>query len=1032
MSNALESALTKTLRWTPLMSGLTDEQFQRVLSLTEALEYELGDQIDCGDLRAPALCILISGSMRVANNHDRGDKTLFFIKEFGSIFSNEISQQADVSDCAVYAAESTKILRLDAAGLKELKSQSSSATQKLAQESKIFLVFTKLRSTRRFSSLPFWQFRPILSQADLVRFGKGETFANIDKPGLFIVIDGAIRSGEADNAHGTMLQPGDWFAHGHVLPDSPFIKHTADEVAVSQGELLHISEDAYLKLADVTPELVSQLNMLLLSETIYPDMSAREVENGAPKILGRVPKVNPTIPEPVRSVPVDQESAIPKARRRLKQYPHVYQHSELECGITCLHMICLFYGKKVSLTQLRELCEIGRSGTSMLELAEAAEQLGFISRGVRATYAGLAKLRLPAILYWRRNHFVVLYELHQDHALIGDPAEGLIKLDATKFRREFSEHALELSPTVQWFDTRIENKPIWHTLMPILLPHKALLRDVLLCSGFFQLLLLATPIFTQIVLDQVVVHQDLDTLNIMLLGMIFLTLFQASIGYLRQFFLAFLSLKADQGLFTELLKRLLDLPLEYFSKHATGDTLTRFGEGAGVVQFLTGIGATAMLDVVMAVLFLAVVYIYNLTFGLVATAYALALITFLFLCAPALKKLSQRAYDKQIAAESYLVESIKGIERVKAAAAEHRCRWKWESLFLEKLNVRLQEVIAVSGVSTLTRLVQLAAQINFLWLGAHMIINHELTIGQLMAMTMLMSMILQPFLRLADLAQLFQQINVATERLVEIFVEKPEETDPTAKIHLADVQGDIKFDKVTYRYPGREGGNALTNVSFLAKPGQMIGIVGRSGSGKTTLTRLLQGLYQPTSGRIFVDGHDLSQIALSTYRRRIGVVSQNEYYFRGTVRENIAFHKPDATLEEIVNACTTAGINDLLASLPSGYETVLNEGAENFSGGQRQCMAIARAILHEPSILIFDEATSAMDSETERLINDCMERLRARSTMFVVAHRLSTVMNADLILVIDQGQLVESGTHESLMAQKGLYYYLCKKQALSM
>ncbi|HEY9719931.1 MAG TPA: peptidase domain-containing ABC transporter [Trichormus sp.] len=1037
MDKETDSITLDTLRWTPLLSVLTDDLFQQFIAKAQPVEYGLGDSIDCGTDEQPALCVLLIGSVRVADQAHSGDHTLYMMTERGSFFSSELTRRAHIPSVVVRASGNATILRLDGAPLAELLARSEPLTERLNQESRILHSFMRLRSTQRFRNLAYWPFRPLLSQCFFRQFSQGETFTTNDKSkeeqsadkdfssGLFIVVDGCIaceRSAQPD-----VLKPGDWFSRGSILPGRE--GDIANTHATTGGELLYLPQDAYIKVKELNPELVSQMNLLLLGSN---DAAAASDISNASQVLGHLETPVPIPSAPPMSVPIEEEPVEPRLRRQFKKYPMVYQHSELECGITCLHMICLFYGKKISLVQLRELCEIGRSGSSMLQLAEAAEQLGFVSRGVRSTASGLSKLRLPVILYWRRNHFVVLYEIHPQYALIGDPAEGLNKVDIAKFRQDFSEHALELAPTEQWFGQVIKSKSLWHTFSPVLKPHMNLIKDVLICSIFFQLLQLATPIFTQVVIDQVVVHQDLDTLNILLAGMLLMTVFQASMGYLRQFFLAFLSLKADQTLFTELLKRLLSLPLSYFTKHATGDTLTRFGESSGVVQFLTGMGAMSVLDVLMAAVFLGVVYIYNVLFGLVATGFVVFLVVFMFCCAPILKKLSQRAYDKQMAAESFLVEAVQGIEKIKSAAAERRSRWKWESLFLEKLNVRFQEVVATSLVSTVTRLLQVSSQIAFLWLGAHMIISKELTIGQLMAMTMLMSMILQPFMRLADLAQMFQTVNVAVERLGEVLLEKPEETDPTAKIRLANLNGHVKFDKVSFRYPGGEAANALTNISFEARPGQMIGIVGRSGSGKTTLTKLIQGLYQPTDGRIYIDGHDLAQVSLSSYRRKIGVVSQNEYYFRGTVRENIAFYKPDAKLEEIVNACTISGINDLLRALPSGYESVLSEGAANFSGGQRQCMAIARAILHEPTVLIFDEATSAMDSETERLIQDCMERLRAKSTMFVVAHRLSTIMSADLILVIDQGQLAESGTHDTLMQEKGIYFHLCKKQALNV
>lgn len=1016
----IEQVIAEKLRRTPLMSVLTDGQFQSALSKSQKFEFVLGDSIDSGAGQSPVLWLLLSGKARLASQTNSGDGTLLMLNECGSFWSSELSKRAGVESPILIASDKTSLIKIDESSLQELFADSQSFNEAMSREARVLRSFLRLRLTPRFRNLDFWRFRPILSQGACHQFGAADKFeGGGTSNGLSIILDGTVSS-KVDGRE-TLLKQGDWFSRGRLFPFKD--ASLAHETALDAGELFHISESAYTNIRQLSPELISQMDSLLL------DSVASEAADS--DVIAHLSPADQAPPEEAAAIAEKNEPLVPKLRRHLKQYPMVYQHSELECGITSLHMICLFYGKKVSLTHLRELCEIGRSGSSMLDLAEAAEQLGFICRGLRTTYAGLSKLRLPLILHWANNHYVVLYEVHATHALIGDPGQGLMTVPVDKFRKEFTEYCLELSPTVRWFDQNLKATPMWSTLAPIVKPHQALIRDIVICSLVYQLLLLVSPVFTQIIIDQVIVHQDLDTLNILLLGMLLLSVFQAAMSYLRQFFLAFLALKTDQELFTELFKRLFSLPLEYFNRHSTGETLTRFAESAGVVQFLTGMGAITLLDVAMALVFLLVVFFYSIPFGIGALLYVAVLVTFLLLYSPVVKRLSQRSYDKQIAAESFLVEAIRGVEKVKSAAADNRTRWKWDALFLEKLNIKFQESITVSMASAIVRFLQLGGQIFFLWLGAHMVIARELTLGQMMSLSMLISMIAQSFIRLADLVQSFQTVNVAVERLVEVLHEKPEEQDPLSKIHVSGVQGHLKFEKVCYRYAGGDSKNALNNISFEAKPGQMIGIVGRSGSGKTTLTRLIQGLYLPSEGRITVDGNDLSKILLSTYRHRIGVVSQTEYYFRGTVRENIAFYKPDATMQEIIDACTIAGVNEFITALPSGYETVLNEGAENFSGGERQCMAIARCIVHKPNILIFDEATSAMDSDTEQRIQECMEKLRNQSTMFVVAHRLSTVRSADLILVVDRGQLVESGTHESLMQQKGMYYFLCKKQALA-
>ncbi|MGD9680143.1 MAG: ABC transporter transmembrane domain-containing protein [Candidatus Obscuribacterales bacterium] len=1018
MSAGLQRAAKGRLRWTPLLSQLTDEQFATLVDSARIVDLRLGDTV--GFEPGEALSILVEGRLRLVADNDRGvETTVCTFKNRGAFWTGTLLKDVPAPHASLRASEDSTYLSLDEAQMEALAGSCPEARETVERESRVLGLYARLRDTGRFSNVDFDLLKPFLLAGQTEPFKAGDRFPERRATdGLFILISGAVDSEK--NGSTNRLKEGDWFCRGKIFAS----REDGNEniIAVESGEGLWLPEPAYRDIRQAMPEIASGFDGVILGSSGEHRSSEVLAHIDAPGRRGD----SAAAAEPR---PAAVEDTVPKLRRYLHKYPVVYQPNELECGITCLHMICLFYGKKVSLSQLRDMCEIGRSGTSMLDLAEAAEQLGFMTRGVRTTYGGLLKLKPPLICFWKQNHFVVLYEINANEAIIGDPGTGLEKIDRQTFTRDFSEHALELTPSPE-FGQNIESRPFLATFLPIIEPHRALARDIVASSIVYQVLMLVTPIFTQVVLDQVIVHQDLDMLTIMLIGMLLFTLLMAIMGFIRQFLLEYLALKVDMSLFSELFKRMLGLPFTFFDKHSTGDLLTRFGESSAVVQFLAGHGALAVLDLIMAVLFLLFVFFYNITFGIITTIYVLCLTVLVACCMPYLKRLSQRAYDKQIAAESFLVEAIRGIERVKSAAAERRTRWKWELLFVDKLNVRFQESVANSAVSAMVHMVQVGGQVAVLYIGAHMVIDKSLSIGQLMAVNMLVAMIANPFIRLAELSYAFQNVSVALERLSDVLTEKPEEPDAAGKIHTGRVEGRVRFEKVTYRYQGRESVNALTNVSFEAEPGQMIGIVGRTGSGKTTLIRLIQGLYLPTEGRIYVDGNDLARMALSNYRQHIGVVSQHDYYFRGTIRDNISFYRPDATMEEIVRACTVSGANEFISALPSGYETVLTEGAANFSGGQRQCMAVARSILHHPSVLIFDEATSGMDSETESRIQHCMETLRSDCTMFVVAHRLSTIRSADLILVMDRGSIVETGTHESLLREKGLYYYLCQQQSL--
>jgi ATP-binding cassette subfamily B protein len=366
---------------------------------------------------------------------------------------------------------------------------------------------------------------------------------------------------------------------------------------------------------------------------------------------------------------------------------------------------------------------------------------------------------------------------------------------------------------------------------------------------------------------------------------------------------------------------------------------------------------------------------------------------------------------------------------VKATAAERRIRWKLEGLIVKSLNVQFRSALWGMGTILVGNLLQTLSIVLLFWYGAHLVINGELSVGQLVAFNLLGGNVTRPILSVVDLWREFQEINIAFERLSDVFDVKPEE-DPQghALIKMPGIRGHIKFDNVTFRYPTRPDKNALQNISLEILPGQTVALVGRSGSGKTTFANMLLRLHQPNEGRIFIDGYDLRQVSISSLRSQIGVVPQDVFLFSGTIRENIAFGDPDAPLERVVGAAMLAGAHEFVSELPLGYATRIGERGQSLSGGQKQRIAIARALFKQPHILVFDEATSALDSESERAIQQNLDQILKDRTTLIIAHRLSTVRNADRIIVMDRGAIVEQGDHYSLMREKGMYYYLNSQQ----
>jgi len=476
-------------------------------------------------------------------------------------------------------------------------------------------------------------------------------------------------------------------------------------------------------------------------------------------------------------------------------------------------------------------------------------------------------------------------------------------------------------------------------------------------------------------------------------------------------------------------RHVLSLPMRYFEERKVGDILKRFNENARIRDFLAGRTLGVTLDCLMVFVYLALMFYYNIKLTILALAFIPGYVILAIIVTPIFKRQFREAFEKSAEADSQMVESVTGVGTVKATAVERRIRWKLEGLIVQSLNVQFRSALAAMGTISVANLLQTLNVIFLFWYGAHLVINEELSIGQLVAFNLLVGNVTRPILNVVDLWREFQEINIAFERLNDVFDAKPEE-DPgsAALIKMPRVRGHIKFERVTFRYPTRADKNALQNISLEILPGQTIALVGRSGSGKTTFANMLLRLHQPNEGRIFIDGYDLRQVSISSLRSQIGVVPQDVFLFSGTIRENIALGDPDAPLERVVGAAMLAGAHEFISELPLGYATRIGERGQSLSGGQKQRIAIARALFKQPRILIFDEATSALDSESERAIQQNLDQILRDRTTLIIAHRLSTVRGADRIVVMDRGAIVEQGNHYSLMRDKGMYYYLNSQQ----
>ncbi|MHC0061843.1 peptidase domain-containing ABC transporter [Nostoc sp. UIC 10890] len=715
-------------------------------------------------------------------------------------------------------------------------------------------------------------------------------------------------------------------------------------------------------------------------------------------------------------------------KRLTKSYPFYAQQSAADCGSACLVMVGKYWGKHFSINRLRDMTNVSRSGASLKAMAATAENLGFSTRPVKATLDKLAEQPLPAIAHWEGKHFIVVYEITKKRVIVCDPALGQRSLTKAEFQAGWSGYALLLQPTALLKDAKDETISFWK-FFDLIKPHHRALLEIFIASILIQLFGLVTPVFTQLLLDRVLVQRSVTTLNAIGLGMIIFGLFGVAVNALRQYLLFHTANRISVSLLVGFIKHTYRLPLSYFESRFVGDIISRIQENQKIQRFLTGQTLSILLDMLTLVVYLSLMFSYSWRMSL----FVLCTVPPFFILALAstsiLRRMSREIFTAGTQEKSYLIESLSGIRTVRSLAIEQTVRWRWEELLNDLVKKGFNAQIIGNRLQIISGVIQTFVNTALLWYGATQVINGDLTIGQLVAFNMLVGNVLSPFQRLSMLWNQLQEIVISTERINDVLEAEPEEDLETKpRKTLGKLNGNIRFQNVTFRYHPESEINVLENLNFEIQPEQMVAVVGRSGSGKTTLSKLILGLYPPTDGKVLIDDHDITAVALRSLRSQIGVVDQDTFLFGGTIRENIAIAHPDASLEEIIQAAKYAGADEFIQKLPMGYESQIGEGGGMLSGGQRQRVAIARALLGNPRLLLFDEATSHLDSESERIIQNNLKTILQGRTSVIIAHRLSTVRNADLILVLDQGVLVESGTHDELIAKKGHYYYLNHQQ----
>ncbi|MBN1468579.1 MAG: type I secretion system permease/ATPase [Fusobacteriaceae bacterium] len=698
-------------------------------------------------------------------------------------------------------------------------------------------------------------------------------------------------------------------------------------------------------------------------------------------------------------------------------------NADIDTGLNGLVLIANHYGIVTNLDKLINDFNLSNNA-SHYELARIAEEIGLYSKyKKKESLENLKRYQKPLMCKMNNDEYIILIDINEKEVLFYDlKLEQHLELSLEEFLNVWSKEIIVFK--LRQNRNEEEKFSFWWFIKPLLKFKKALI-EIFTSIFLIQLLGMVSPMIIQLIIDKVVVHSAKNTLNVMIIILTVIMIFEAILNLSKTYIFRNITSKLDILMGMKIYKRLMKLPLGYFESRRAGDILSRVREVENVRNFITDGPLTAVLDILFLFIYMGVMVYYS---PVLASLIFVSLILYAILslvAIPIFTKLLDEMYERGADENSYLLESVSGVQTVKALALEGKKQRKWEQILSTYVKSRLDISLFNKMIDEICDIIKNGFDLAVLYVGVLQVFKGNLTIGALIAFRMLSGNVVNPVLKLVGMWQEFNQMKISVEKIGDIF-NTPSETS-TGNVNMESIDGKIKFEGVFFKY-GYDKPYVVKNMTFEIPKGKIIGIVGKSGSGKSTISKLVQRLYIPEKGSIYIDDYDISTIDPNSLRKNIGVVLQENFLFRGSIKENIEINKVNATMEDIINSCKLAGAHDFIMDLPDKYDTLIGENGVGLSGGQRQRIAIARALIRNPKILIFDEATSALDYESESIINKNLKEICKDKTVLIIAHRLSTLKDADEIMVVEKGEVVEFDTHENLLKEQGIYHYLYSMQ----
>lgn len=727
-----------------------------------------------------------------------------------------------------------------------------------------------------------------------------------------------------------------------------------------------------------------------------------------------------------------------------KNFRHYHQLDSADCGPASLRMIAAYYGREIPLDLLRERCEFTREGVNLYGISRAAESLGFRTLGARLSFEQLAKSNLPAIIHWHQHHFVVLFKIRETRKgkilYIADPATGIVKLGEKEFRKSWCSSfidneeagiALFLEVTPQFYanpETKKKSGGGFRFLIPYFKPYKKLLVQLFIALFAASAVQLLFPFMTQTIVDIGIGNRDLNFIWLILIAQLILALSLSTVDFLRGWILLYLGTRINISLISDFLMKLMRLPVGFFDTKVTGDLMQRIGDHRKIQSFLTGSSLNILLSLFNILIFSAVLLYYSpLIFLVFILASALYLI-WVFLFMKKRRELNNKEFTQNAANQNAIIQLITGMQEIKLSGCERQKRWEWERIQARLYRIGVKALALGQYQEGGGTLINQFKNIVITFLAAKSVLDGGMTLGMMLSVQYIIGQLNAPLISIVQFVKTSQDAKISLERLSEIHRKDDEETANDKRIHLLPGERDIIVKDLSFKYKGAGSPMVLKNINLTLPKGKVTAIVGSSGSGKTTLVKLLLGFYEPSEGNILYGEDDFRQISMDGWRSGCGVVMQDGFIFSDTIARNIAPSADTINGERLAGVSEIANISEFIGTMPLGFNTRIGQEGHGLSQGQKQRILIARALYKNPGFMIFDEATNSLDANNERDIMDKLFEFFHGRSVLIVAHRLSTVKNADNIIVMDKGCIVESGTHAELLSREGYYYKLVKNQ----